>query len=438
LADDLAARAQVHLINRNPLRSRASAIRGHSHLQCARFHEAELAFSDARATACDNEDEIEAIHGIALARIMGERTNAREAVDELLTRRHESPTLLVRAFTAEIARQRFSEGIAAALPIDEARHALPQVEDPRVRTSFAYTVAYTLGQRAEYSAAGEWLKWLGEDVEAFDLEFAKPHVQWVSALVRLGLRKFGETERLLQTMEDAMVRGQLSYQQVNAQSLRARLLLETGKASEAVELTSDPPDPRNYPSWRAEYVATRGLALACIGEDAEALEASSEAETTSRVVEVRVLAQAARAVVDAQRSELEGAAKLLETARSLGTWDPVVCALRSSRALADLLADDPRARRELQFLYSSSNDLGLARRAGFRVRATRGPGELLTPREMEVLGLIERGMKTSEIAKALFISQSTAKVHVRHLLEKLGVRTRAEAVARYRMFTDAG
>ena len=57
---------------------------------------------------------------------------------------------------------------------------------------------------------------------------------------------------------------------------------------------------------------------------------------------------------------------------------------------------------------------------------------------MEVLGLIARGMKTSEIAKALFISQSTAKVHVRHLLEKLGVRTRAEAVARYRMFTDAG
>jgi DNA-binding NarL/FixJ family response regulator len=54
---------------------------------------------------------------------------------------------------------------------------------------------------------------------------------------------------------------------------------------------------------------------------------------------------------------------------------------------------------------------------------------------MEVLGLIARGMRNAEIAKALFISQSTAKVHVRHILEKLGVRTRAEAVLRLEMFS---
>jgi ATP/maltotriose-dependent transcriptional regulator MalT len=340
--------------------------------------------------------------------------------------------------TAEIARRRFSEGIAAALPIDEARHALQQVEDPRVRTSFAYTVAYALGQRAEYASASEWLTHLIGDVEAFDLEFAKPHVQWINALVRLGLRKFGETERLLQTIEDAMAGGRLSYQQVNARTLRARLLLETGKAADALELTAEPPDQRNYPSWRAEYIATRGLALACIGEHSEALRASAEAESTSKVVEVRVLAEATRAVIHSRSDAFDDAARLLDLARSLGTWDPVLCALRASQSLADLLVLDPNARRELQLLYSMSNDLGLARRAGFRVRATRGPGELLTPREMEVLGLIARGMRTSEIARALFISPSTAKVHIRHMLEKLGVRTRAEAVARYEMFTEAG
>ena len=67
----------------------------------------------------------------------------------------------------------------------------------------------------------------------------------------------------------------------------------------------------------------------------------------------------------------------------------------------------------------------------------RGPGELLTPRELEVLGLIRRGMRNQEIANALFISTSTTKVHIRHVFEKLGVRTRAEAVARYEMFSDA-
>jgi DNA-binding NarL/FixJ family response regulator len=43
-------------------------------------------------------------------------------------------------------------------------------------------------------------------------------------------------------------------------------------------------------------------------------------------------------------------------------------------------------------------------------------------------------MRNREIASALFISQSTAKVHVRHVLEKLGVRTRAEAATRYERF----
>jgi DNA-binding NarL/FixJ family response regulator len=52
-----------------------------------------------------------------------------------------------------------------------------------------------------------------------------------------------------------------------------------------------------------------------------------------------------------------------------------------------------------------------------------------------VLGLIAQGLRNPEIAKALFISQSTTKVHVRHVLEKLGVRTRAEAVLRLEMFS---
>ena len=123
---------------------------------------------------------------------------------------------------------------------------------------------------------------------------------------------------------------QLSYQQVNAQSLRARLLLQTGKASEAAELTEAPPDPRNYPSWRAEYVATRGLALACLGEEADALNASADAEATSRVVEVRVLAEAARAVLRAREGDIEGAATLLEdvgTRSAHGTLLFAPCAL---------------------------------------------------------------------------------------------------------------
>jgi DNA-binding NarL/FixJ family response regulator len=126
---------------------------------------------------------------------------------------------------------------------------------------------------------------------------------------------------------------------------------------------------------------------------------------------------------------------LFEEARTLGAWDPVVTALRCSPSLAQTAAGISPLRSELESLYERSNDFGLARRAGIRVRSMRTPDEVLSPRELEVLGLVSRGFRNAQIAQALVISESTTKVHVRHILEKLGVRTRAEAVARFR-FSD--
>jgi len=54
----------------------------------------------------------------------------------------------------------------------------------------------------------------------------------------------------------------------------------------------------------------------------------------------------------------------------------------------------------------------------------------LTPRQMEVLRLVAQGLRNSEIADQLVISEQTVKTHVAHLLEKLGVTSRLQA-ARY-------
>lgn len=56
----------------------------------------------------------------------------------------------------------------------------------------------------------------------------------------------------------------------------------------------------------------------------------------------------------------------------------------------------------------------------------------LTPREREVLMLIERGMTNKQIATNLGIEVRTVKNHVHNLLEKLRVRRRGEAAARLR------
>jgi ATP/maltotriose-dependent transcriptional regulator MalT len=56
--------------------------------------------------------------------------------------------------------------------------------------------------------------------------------------------------------------------------------------------------------------------------------------------------------------------------------------------------------------------------------------EPLTPRELEVLALLDRQLTNKEIAAELVVSQGTVKTHTLHIYRKLDVRKRREAVAR--------
>src|SRR5260370_21099376 len=62
-------------------------------------------------------------------------------------------------------------------------------------------------------------------------------------------------------------------------------------------------------------------------------------------------------------------------------------------------------------------------------RLSQIPGSELTEREREVLTLIARGYTNKQIADTLFVSEKTARNHVSHILDKLGLSRRSEAAS---------
>jgi len=433
LAEQIAERSRSHLPRGHTLRSRASAIRAQSLFSQGRLAEAEREFHAAFDEAVNTEDQVEALRGWALASVQGETRDSDWAVEQLAEHKNNSPIDLVRYATVELARCHFSIGFRSPpSEVDEAKRILTQVEDPRARTSFACLCAYVSAVGADYLGAARLMTSAEADIEAFGLDFARPYALWNDAFVALGLRRFGVAERALQKLEDSTSERPLGYHVLNARILRARLRLFTGRAEQALSGLPSTLVEREpaMPSIGGEFLAMRALCLATLQRFEEALETAAAAQRTTGAVEVRVLCAAVEAMAGDITSMPALALQLWTLAESLGAWDPLIAAARSSRQLETTLASLDDVRPALADLYARSNDMGLARRAGVRSRSSRSPSELLSPRELEVLGLLAQGLRNRDIAEALVISQSTTKVHVRHILEKLGVRTRAEAVAR--------
>jgi DNA-binding NarL/FixJ family response regulator len=118
--------------------------------------------------------------------------------------------------------------------------------------------------------------------------------------------------------------------------------------------------------------------------------------------------------------------------------DYVYEALRAG-ASGFLLKDAPRADLIAAVRVAAAGDALLAPSVTRRLieafarrpaAASPAPSRLasLTPRERDILLLVARGQSNTEIARTLVVSEATVKTHVTHLLAKLGLRDRVQAV----------
>ncbi len=105
--------------------------------------------------------------------------------------------------------------------------------------------------------------------------------------------------------------------------------------------------------------------------------------------------------------------------------DTLVNAVRVVASGEALLAPEVTRRVIEQFVRSPASP-----EAGMPSPATPSPEAIgdLSDRELEVLQHMARGLSNQEIAKELFVSATTVKTHVSHILTKLGVRDRVQAV----------
>ncbi|GAA0210672.1 response regulator transcription factor [Saccharothrix mutabilis subsp. mutabilis] len=100
------------------------------------------------------------------------------------------------------------------------------------------------------------------------------------------------------------------------------------------------------------------------------------------------------------------------------TPEHLVSAVRLVRTGDALLA--PTITRRLVERFAHRDDAGAS--------AVHRDLAALTPRELEVLGMLARGLSNAELAGRLHLSEATVKTHIARILAKLGLRDRVQAV----------
>lgn len=343
-----------------------------------------------------------------------------------------------------VGRQAFAEqhgGLSGLWPRYEALVSLiDQAKDPMAVSSFLANSASVNVGRGRYEVARSLAERALAVCSDLRLEFAIGACLAFRAAAEIGLNRLSRARRTLAQLQSSSGRREDPYFRVMEQALQAKLALAHRDPVEALrtrERILVDEAPRRA---LGEYFALLTIAYA-ISDDFDAVASlSREAQHLTQSVEAIYYPRYAKIIVELRRAPVEpsGAvdsrlSDLLTSTVKADFLDSFVVGYRAEPKLLELIRHTPRAADVAMRAMQLARDHDLARSLGIGFPIDEGEGaglEVLTRREREVLELICDGLSNAEIAARLFISESTAKVHVHHILTKLGVKTRLQAVLR--------
>jgi LuxR family transcriptional regulator, maltose regulon positive regulatory protein len=431
-AETLATRAAESLSDSSRLRFPALIRAAQGALQANRLEASYRLATEAAQAAQSDIDRREARISQLFAALELEIDETMDLAGALDRQTDRSLDGLLRTASARLIVASRIGGLEEVLnDCEPAIHLISKSSDPIARGSFLSALAHAFALTARYSRAIEVASQEIEVATTYRLDFARYHGLAAQAIAHLGAGNLTRAQAAIAEIRSYGEELGDDYFVFYSLALDARRLVIKGDHAAAIEATRPLPPSNLSRTMQGEYFAYRSIALACIGDHEATRIAVDRAETASRWgVEARVLAAGARAVstlFDGHGDQ--PVRRVLELVHSTGNADGLISlCLAHPPFLERALEVDEEAVPLLLARTGNRRLLGHPALKGF-FPITYGL-ELLTPRERQVHSLVVGGRTNAEIARALFLSEKTVKVHVRHIFDKVGVRSRVALVLR--------